>query len=83
MRVTWISALLIATTDAEARTDLLVELIQENGCRMTGEEAAELLPEHDFTKEETRAITTELFYEGLIRIDRATDTLILTTESCR
>ena len=62
---------------------LLMDLVEANGCRMSGEEAGEILPEHDFTKEETREITTDLSTQGLIRIDRDTDTLILLTEGCR
>lgn len=81
--MTGIAALVLAAASAGARADLLIELVEANGCRMSGEEANEILPEHDFSKDETREITTQLFSEGLIRIDRATDTLILTTEGCR
>ncbi len=81
--MTGVVALVLAATAADSRTDLLVELVEENGCTMSGEEASAILPKHDFSKEETQEITAELFAEGLIRIDRQTDTLILTTEGCR
>ncbi len=81
--MTGVVALVLAAAGADARTDLLIDLVEENGCSMTGEEANEILPEHDFTREETQQITAALFSEGLIRIDRDTDTLILTTEGCR
>ena len=81
--MTWSAAPLLAATGVGPRAELLKELVEENGCRMSGEEASEILPRHDFTKAETREITTQLFAQGLIRIDRATDTLILTTEGCR
>ena len=65
-----------------SRTDL-IGLVEANDCRMTGAEASAILPEDDFTRVETQEITADLLVDGLIRIDRDTDTLILTTEGCR
>lgn len=78
----WITALILATTGGE-RAELLIALVEANGCRMSGQEATEILPQHDFTQQETQRITADLFSEGLIRIDRQTDTLILRTEECK
>ena len=78
--MTWIAALFLPATGAGPRAELLIELVEENGCRMSGQEANE---RHDLTNAETQEITTQLFSERLIRIDRETDTLILTTEGCR
>lgn len=38
------------------RSDLLLKLIRDNGCKMTNAEAGEILPGHGFTKDETRDI---------------------------
>jgi hypothetical protein len=79
--VNWIAAVFLAAAGSE-RAELLIALVEANGCRMSGQEATEILPRHDFTQEETQRITTDLFSAGLIRIDRETDTLILRTEEC-
>ncbi len=45
-----------AADNRDERSDLLLQLIRDNGCKMTTAEADEMLPKHDFTKSETRDI---------------------------
>jgi hypothetical protein len=64
-----------------ARSDLLMQLIRDNGCQMTDVEAGEILPEHGFDKSETRDIIRLWRKEGKLEMAGAL-ALILSEEAC-
>jgi hypothetical protein len=65
--------------DPERRA-LFVSLVEENGCRMGEELAANVMPENGFEKPEIELIVTELMLEGKAQVGGPE--LILTTAGC-
>ncbi|PRY23730.1 hypothetical protein CLV78_104222 [Aliiruegeria haliotis] len=54
---------------AEPNANLLLQLIRENGCKMTMAEADVLLPRHGFSMSLTRDIVRDMAESGLVAAD--------------
>ena len=57
-----------AAASGEERSDLLLQLIRDNGCKMTTAEADDMLPKHDLTKSETRDIIRSWGEQGMVEM---------------
>ena len=65
------------------RLDLLISLICENGGSMETSQAAQILPAHGFTMEETQALVATLEQRGQVVQTPGIATLKLTPETCQ
>lgn len=66
---TFTAASLLATplmADDSTRAEDLLKLIRDNGCQMTTAEAGDILPQHNFTMDETRDLVRALAEDGMV-----------------
>lgn len=72
MRLIPALALVLAASPALAvddeRTNLLLKLIRDNGCQMSESDAADILPKHNFTRDESRQLAQALVAAGMADI---------------
>lgn len=64
------------------REALLLDLFRKNGCSMTGEQAAQILPKHGFTPDEVKAIEKEWIENGWIDTSKLM-IVSLTAKACK
>ena len=64
------------------RVDLLVSLICKNGGSMETSKAAEILPKHGFTMQETQSFVAELEKRGQVQATAGMATLKLKKSAC-
>ena len=87
MRKICFALFLVLTTPAlaeevdPARSDLLMQLIRDNGCKMTDVEADVILPKHGFDRRETRDIIRAWRKEGKLDMGGPLG-LILSDDAC-
>ncbi|MGL4236017.1 hypothetical protein [Tabrizicola sp.] len=66
----------------EAQREAFIAAVKANGCRMTEQQAPDLLPSVGIDQETSAAIVNDLVTEGLAELNRDRELLILKTEGC-
>jgi hypothetical protein len=67
---------------ADPKRDIFLKAVKDNGCQMTEDEAAFVLPPLGLQKEDVQAMIPDLLAEGVIELDPEKFNLILHAEGC-